>query len=40
MHISTERKAELFEGLLNRLRRDQNIMVGSSSRFNLSNVKS
>ncbi|MGN4445825.1 hypothetical protein ACTFOB_13020 [Bacillus cereus group sp. MYBK79-1] len=38
MRISTERKAELFEGLLNRLRSDQNIMVGSSSRFNLSNV--
>ncbi|AWC30024.1 hypothetical protein [Bacillus cytotoxicus] len=38
MRISTERKAELFEGLLNRLRSDQNIMVGSSSRFNLSNI--
>ncbi|MDF9480450.1 hypothetical protein P5738_02660 [Bacillus cereus] len=37
MRISVERKAELFEGLLNRLRSDQNIMVGSPIRFNLSN---
>ncbi|MEC5304183.1 hypothetical protein [Bacillus thuringiensis] len=38
MRISVERKAELFEELLNRLRSDQTIMVGSPSRFNLSNV--
>ncbi|MFP3410492.1 hypothetical protein SB773_02450 [Bacillus sp. SIMBA_074] len=38
MHISAERKAELFQGILNRLRSDQTIMVGSLSRFNLSNV--
>ncbi|KEK25177.1 hypothetical protein [Bacillus gaemokensis] len=38
MYISIERKAELFEGLLNRLRSDQTIMVGSLSQFNLSNV--
>ncbi|MFJ8352191.1 hypothetical protein ACIQ69_01965 [Bacillus paramycoides] len=38
MRISVERKAELFEGLLNSLRSDQTIMVGSPSRFNLSNV--
>ncbi|PEU31772.1 hypothetical protein [Bacillus wiedmannii] len=38
MHISAERKAELFQGLLNRLRSNQTIMVGSLSQFNLSNV--
>lgn len=38
MRISVERKAELFKGLLSRLRSDQNIIVGSPSRFNLSNV--
>ncbi|MEK7014619.1 hypothetical protein [Bacillus sp. FSL R9-9410] len=37
MRISVERKAELFQGLLNRLRSDQTIMIGSLSRFNLSN---
>ncbi|MGE8053530.1 hypothetical protein ACQKOD_06065 [Bacillus mycoides] len=38
MHISAERKAELFHGLLNRLGSDQTITVGSLSQFNLSNV--
>ncbi|MEH7463867.1 hypothetical protein V7166_17795 [Bacillus thuringiensis] len=38
MSNGLEKKEELYRGLLERLKSDETIMVGSLSQFNLSNV--